>query len=87
MPGAARVGIDTAGGVINGNLAPTVLVNGAPVAVVGAGVSGHGVAAHAGPVMVGGSGTVFACGLAICRAGDAASCTDTATGSANVLVG
>jgi uncharacterized Zn-binding protein involved in type VI secretion len=87
MPGASRVGVDTAGGVINGNLAPTVLVNGSPIVVKGAGVAGHGVGAHAGPVMVGASGTVLANGIPVCRAGDAASCTHQATGSPNVLVG
>lgn len=87
MPGAARVGIDNAGGVITGNLAPTVFVNGAPIAVVGADVAGHGVGAHAGPAMVTGSATVFAQGKPVCRAGDLANCTHQATGSPNVLVG
>ncbi|MCK2122112.1 PAAR domain-containing protein [Pseudomonas sp. PNPG3] len=87
MPGAARVGIDKAGDVITGNLAPTVLINGAPVAVKGAAVTPHGIAPHAAPTMDGASATVFANGLPICRAGDAASCGHTATGSPNVLVG
>jgi len=87
MPGASRVGVDSAGGVITGNLAPTVFVNGAPIVVKGAGVAGHGVGAHAGPVMVGASATVFANGIPVCRAGDAANCTHTASGSADVLVG
>lgn len=87
MPGVARVGVDSAGGTITGNLAPTVLVNGSPIAVRGAEVSGHGDGMHAGPVMVGASGTVFASGIAVCRVGDAASCTHTATGSGNVLAG
>lgn len=87
MPGAARVGVDSAGGTITGNLAPTVLINGAPVAVVGAAVAGHGEPPHTAPVMVGGSGTVFANGIAICRAGDLALCGHAASGSANVLIG
>lgn len=87
MPGVARVGVDSAGGVISGNLAPTVRVNGAPIAVKGADVTGHGTGAHAGPVMVGASGTVFANGIAVCRAGDAASCGDQASGSGNVMAG
>jgi uncharacterized Zn-binding protein involved in type VI secretion len=87
MPGVARVGVDAAGGIIKGVLAPSVLVNGAPVAVKGADVTGHGSGLHAGPVMVGASGTVFAEGIGVCRAGDAANCGDTASGSANVLAG
>lgn len=87
MPGIARVGVDSAGGVISGNLVPSVLVNGSPVVVKGAEVSGHGAGVHAGPVMVGASGTVFAGGIAVCRAGDAANCGDTASGSGNVLAG
>lgn len=87
MPGIARIGVDSAGGVIKDALVPSVLVNGSPIAVKGAGVTGHGAGAHAGPVMVGASGTVFAGGIAVCRAGDAASCGDTASGSGNVFAG
>lgn len=87
MPGIARIGVDSAGGVIKDALVPSVLVNGSPIAVKGAGVTGHGAGAHAGPVMVGASGTVFAGGIAVCRAGDAASCSDTASGSGNVFAG
>jgi len=87
MGGVCRVGVDTAGGLITGNLAPTVFVNGSPVAVMGAAVAGHGTGAHAGPVMDGHSGTVYACGRPVCRQGDAASCGDLATGSGNVFSG
>lgn len=87
MPGVSRVGVDAAGGTIVGNLAPTVFVNGAPVAVLGAAVAGHGVAPHAAPVMAQASSTVYANGIAICRAGDAASCGHVASGSSNVFAG
>lgn len=87
MPGVARVNADAAGGVIVGNLAPSVLVNGNPIAVVGAAVAGHGDAPHTSPVMVGGSSTVFAEGKKVCRAGDLASCGHTASGSGNVTAG
>lgn len=89
MPGISRVGVDTAGGTITGNLAPTVFVNGAPIAVQGADVESHAPAPpHVGaPVMVGASGTVFAHGIPVCRAGDAASCGHTANGSGNVFAG
>jgi uncharacterized Zn-binding protein involved in type VI secretion len=42
---------------------------------------------HLSPVMVGSSGTVFASGIAVSRAGDAASCGHTATGSGDVFAG
>jgi uncharacterized Zn-binding protein involved in type VI secretion len=87
MPGVARVNQDTAGGMIVGILAPTVFVDGRPVAVQGAAVAGHGKSPHAAPVMVGHSTTVFACGLPVCRAGDAASCGHPASGSADVFAG
>lgn len=87
MPGIARVGVDTAGGLIVGNLAPTVFANGAPVAVIGAEVAPHGDPPHDTATMVEGSSTVFAQGIGVCRAGDAASCGDTATGSADTFAG
>ena len=87
MPGVSRVGIDNAGGTIVGNLAPTVLVNGAPIAVKGAQVAGHGRSPHSSPVMSGSSGTVKANGIEICRAGDAATCGHAASGSGNVIAG
>lgn len=87
MPGISRVGVDTAGGTIVGNLAPTVFVNGAPIAVQGAAVAGHGEPPHSAPVMVGHSATVFACGIPVCRQGDEASCGHPATGSTNVFAG
>lgn len=87
MPGISRVGVDAAGGTITGNLAPTVFVNGAPIAVKGAAVASHGRDPHSSPVMVGCSGTVYAQGIAVVRAGDAASCGHTASGSGNVFAG
>ena len=87
MPGISRVGVDAAGGTIVGNLAPTVKVNGSPVAVKGATVSGHGRSPHSSPVMSGSSGTVKANGIAICRAGDTATCGHAASGSGDVKAG
>ena len=87
MPGISRVGVDAAGGTIVGNLAPTVLVNGSPIAVKGAAVAGHGLGSHSGPVMVGSLRSVTANGIPVCRAGDAASCGDAASGSGNVNAG
>lgn len=89
MPGVSRVGVDTAGGTIVGNLAPTVFINGAPCVVQGAAVEPHPtVPPHTGaPVMAGHSATVFACGIPVCRQGDLASCGHPATGSDNVFAG
>ena len=87
MPGVSRVGTDKAGGTIVGNLAPTVFVNGVPIAVKGASVAGHGRSPHSGPVMSGSSGTVKAHNILICRAGDSATCGHAASGSNNVNAG
>ena len=87
MPGVSRVSLDSAGGPIAEALAPSVKINGAQVAVLGCAVTPHGPAAHAGPVMAEASGTVFAEGIAVCRAGDAASCGHLASGSGDVFAG
>jgi uncharacterized Zn-binding protein involved in type VI secretion len=87
MTGIARVGVDTAGNVIIGDLAPTVFVDGSPIVVLGATVTGHGLAPHDSPTMSSGSSTVFANGIAVCRAGDLATCGHTASGSSDVFAG
>ena len=87
MPGAARVNVDTAGGTIIGNLAPTVFVNGAPIACKGAQIAPHGKSPHDAPVMSGSSSTVKANGIPVCRAGDVATCGHAASGSSNVIIG
>lgn len=87
MLGVSRVAVDAAGGIIAEALAPSVQVNGALVAVLGCAVAPHGAGAHAGPVMAEASSTVFAEGVGLCRAGDAASCGHLASGSGNVSAG
>lgn len=87
MPGIARVGLDTAGGLITGNLEPNIRVNGYPVAVVGTAVASHGTGAHASATMAAGSSVVRANGIAVCRAGDAATCGDLATGDPKISAG
>jgi uncharacterized Zn-binding protein involved in type VI secretion len=87
MPGIARVGVDKAGGVVTGNLAPTVFINGAPVVVKGATIAGHGRSPHDASVMDEASVDVFANGIGICRTGDLATCGHAITGSRNVLTG
>lgn len=87
MSGVCRVGIDTAGGLILGGGQSFVFANGALVSVDGDSVRGHGVGVHAGPVMVAGSKNVFINGIAVCNAGDLATCGHPASGSSNVFVG
>lgn len=90
MPGISRVGVDSAGGTIVGVLAPTVFANGVNVTCKGAAVTPHPPTEtphEASPVMVGASGTVFANGIAVSRAGDAASCGHPSSGSGDVFVG
>lgn len=87
MPGVTRVGVDTAGGIITGPGEPSVTVNGSTISVLGDAVASHGSAPHAAATMVGSSSTVFAGGIGVVRAGDAASCGHTATGSSDVSAG
>ena len=79
MPGIARVG-DSAGGTIVGALVSSVRVNGKPIACKGARVTPHDIDPHMIVAMVGASGSVFAGGIAVCRAGDSASCGHKASG-------
>jgi uncharacterized Zn-binding protein involved in type VI secretion len=87
MAGISRSGVDVAGGIILPSLQSTVFANGALVVVVGTPVTGHGLPPHTAPVMESGSGTVFAGGIAVCRAGDVATCGDAASGSDDVTAG
>ena len=57
------------------------------VIVDGDDVAGHGPGEHGGPTMIAGSNAVFVGGIAVCNAGDLATCGDPATGSADVFVG
>lgn len=87
MAGIARATQDTAGGIITGVVAPTVFVNGKPIACKGATVAPHGSGTHASSVMDEASSKVYAAGARVCRAGDKATCGDAATGSSNVNAG
>jgi len=88
MTGIARVGLDSAGGVQLGMQAPTVHANGAVVVVLGDLVAGHGLPPHSPtPAMVSASSTVYSQGIAVCRAGDLASCGHSSSGSSNVFAG
>jgi len=88
MPGVCRVGVDSAGGTITGMIQDgSVNANGSPVSVHGDPVAGHGLPPHAAPTMVAGSNNVFVNGIAVCNAGDQATCGHPASGSGNVNVG
>jgi len=87
MPGVSRVTQDTAGGQITGNLAPSVFVDNKPIAVKNATIASHGNSPHNTAKMSGSSSSVYANGILVCRAGDAATCGHLATGSTDVFAG
>jgi len=84
-----RVGVDSSGNLIVGNLAPTVFVNGFPIAVgPGATILPYnedGCKSH--PTTLQTSFTVFAQGFGVVRAGDLDSCGTPCTSTSNVLAG
>jgi uncharacterized Zn-binding protein involved in type VI secretion len=84
MPGAARAGVDVAGGTIAVG-SPDVFADGAPWSRIGDAVTPHGKGKHRGPVMAEGSPNVFANGIPVSRQGDHANCGHPATGSGNVF--
>jgi uncharacterized Zn-binding protein involved in type VI secretion len=84
MPGAARAGVDSAGGTIAVG-SPNVFADAAPWSRIGDAVQGHGRGRHGGPVMAEGSPNVFANGIPVCRLGDRADCGHPATGSGDVF--
>jgi uncharacterized Zn-binding protein involved in type VI secretion len=57
--GVTRVGLDTAGSIIQGPGNPTVLVNSLPISVVGDAIAGHGEPPHSGPATLSQGSTVF----------------------------
>jgi len=90
MPGISRLTQDTAVGVIQTNTESiSVKVNGKEVVVFGASVLTHDPCpvpdTHCNATMQERSATVFAHGIGVVRAGDAASCTHTATGSSDTF--
>jgi len=89
MPGAARVLVDNAGGVIAGPGIPSVKINGATACVKGDAVFTHGSGAHGNAhFSFLFSATVFIGGLNAVRAGDLATCFHAAfPGSSDVLIG
>jgi uncharacterized Zn-binding protein involved in type VI secretion len=87
MPGICRNGVDSAGAALIASQSK-VKANGAAVVVHGDDVTGHAPPViHAAPTMIAGSNNVFIGGIAVCNAGDAATCGHTASGSSDVNVG
>jgi len=86
MPGICRDTTDSAGGALIKSQT-TVIANGEEAIVHGDSVTSHGDSPHDSPTMVAGSNNVFIGGIAVCNAGDAATCGHTASGSGNVNVG
>jgi len=87
MPGICRNGTDSAGAALIASQS-IVKANGAAVVVNGDSVTGHPPPViHAAPTMIAGSNKVFIGGVAVCNAGDLATCGHAASGSSNVNVG
>ena len=86
MPGVSRVGTDSAGGLITGPGSSTVFVNGDKVSLIGDSVASHSPGGiHNSATMIEGSTNVFASGTGVVRAGDAATCGHTASGSSDTF--
>ena len=64
-----------------------MFANGKNVIVHGDSVTGHGDSPHDAPTMIAGSDSVFIGGIAVCNAGDLATCGHAASGSSTVSVG
>jgi uncharacterized Zn-binding protein involved in type VI secretion len=85
MPGICRDNDNAVGDLIPSQ--NTVFAEGQAVIINGDSVASHGIAPHDAPTMVAGSNDVFVTGVAVCNAGDLATCGDAASGSSTVFVG
>ena len=74
MPAVTRVSANSASGTITGPGAPTVFCEGNKVSLLNDKVAPHGKPPHSSATIVGASGTVFANGKPVVRAGDPANC-------------
>jgi len=88
MPGACRIGDSNNGGGKITEGVGSVIINGKPVAVIGAKISPHGKGKHASATVVEGSGTVIAEGKGVTFIGAANDCGHSnQSGSGDVIVG
>ena len=76
MSAIARVGVDVAGGLIQGGGQSSFYMDGYLVSVVGDKIAPHG---HVNATMAEGSPDMFIEGKAVCRKGDRATCNHTIT--------
>ena len=83
---ATRVGTDSAGGLITGNLKPHVQIGGKGWAVIGAAVSSHGSPPHFIASVSTGSTFVRLDGVAPAAAGHLATCGHVCTGTGHVKI-
>lgn len=86
MPGICRDADDAAEGALIKSQS-TVFANGKNVIVHDDNVTPHGDSPHDAPTMIAGSNDVFIGGIAVCNAGDLATCNHAASGSITVSVG
>ena len=88
MTNVARCGVDSAGGLIAAPSTPrTVLVNGAPIALVGDPVTSHGTDTHAAAVLaVSKPRTVVVGGIPVVTTGDLATCGHPVVATSNVVI-
>ena len=84
--GICRNSVDTAEGALISSQS-SVNANGSNVIVNGDRVTPHGDQEHNDATMIAGSNNVFVGGIAVCNAGDLATCNHNASGSDNVNVG
>lgn len=87
MPDVSLVGESSAGGVITGPGAAKFTVGGKPVSLLGDGVSGHGIGAHAGPAMIQGSSKLTVGGKPVVLSGHKANCGHSANGNPKMSCG
>ena len=87
MPGICRDTTDSAGAALIKSQT-TVFANSEEVIVHGDTVTAHLTGLHAAPpTMIAGSKDVFIGGIAVCNAGDLATCGHAASGSSDIIVG
>ena len=85
MPGALRSAVDSAGGLLGPSLETHVRLDGDAWVVVGTTVVSHGSSPHNAATMSQGSAYVRINGVAVCAAGDLATCGHAGTPGSSVV--